>query len=72
LGGQVLAYLVTLVNCILPFSVSNGMVTFSAEDLDGSGCGLLQQHLPYGLMNTTEDFSLEQPVCEPRLELRIS
>jgi hypothetical protein len=22
------------------------MVTFSAEDLDGSGCGLLQQHLP--------------------------
>lgn len=32
------------------------MVTFSAKDLDGNGCGVLQQHLPAW----TEGFSLEQ------------
>jgi hypothetical protein len=32
-------------NCIFPSSVSNGIVTFSAKDLDGSGCCLLQQYL---------------------------
>jgi hypothetical protein len=47
LGGQFLAYLVALSDLhVSPFQyLSKGMVTFSAKILDGSGCGLLQQHL---------------------------
>jgi hypothetical protein len=44
------------------------VVTFSAKNLDGSGCGLFQQRFPAW----TEGFSLEQSVCGPRIEQRTS
>jgi hypothetical protein len=46
LGGQILAYLVTLSQLHISIFRVEWYGDFGAKDLEGSRCGLFQEHLP--------------------------